>query len=759
MPSRSTEGQVVGDYTIVQPVGQDQQRVLYLASKGDPNWLFWLVESHQQIADISTGTKAEHFQHNGAHYLAMPVAGSSGATLFELVGALDPKFIVPLWATLADNFGYVHQKGQVHQRRGPFSLTHIIFSGTGQVMPLSGASITPDQFSCPAPELEHGPATPASDVYALGAALVALLGADLTQIHQPKGQIPQAVQANEVLLATLQVSTALDPEKRFQNGRAMAVALLEAVPAAKEKTEADPNVRTGLMTLLSIGAFLFLITGFFAWQQVIAPALGYAPAGSNTATLANGSGGAGFDTEQAMANLPAGDLIFENIDIDSSGEGSSTAASTVRIIMKVNKGADSLSEGTVLKLDVRVNGQPVAGGPSIVTANREGTFVMEFTTDQTTNGTYSITATAGDTSVTKSIYHISRGGGGEGGEAGDTTKITTGEINSDSNSQQDQTRERDTTVEDNVSANSEADISRMSETEGGGDGDRGDKRGISDVQGSASQVDTKNYEELITYFALSAPDSSSVQIQDGTSVTVLQDDEEVENFTLTMVDPEAEPLTVAIIIDVSGSMEGAAIEAARMAAANFVGQFAEYDIACVYTFSTVITHLQDCSKEHLDTITQISTIVAKGDTALYDVLFTVASEHSQLSGRQVIVLLSDGADTASKQATLETALTRLKESNIPLYAIGLISEQFDGSILERLAGETGGIYLEAPSTEELSTLYDRVRGQLDNQYRLAFDSLFPERQSGTITIRLEDQTGSLEIKREFFVQASSNATP
>jgi len=46
--------------------------------------------------------------------------------------------------------------------------------------------------------------------------------------------------------------------------------------------------------------------------------------------------------------------------------------------------------------------------------------------------------------------------------------------------------------------------------------------------------------------------------------------------------------------------------------------------------------------------------------------------------------------------------------------------------MEQLASQTGGEYLFAPSPDDLDALYQKIRGQLQNQYRIELTSLHGE---------------------------------
>src|SRR5262249_44678975 len=163
--------------------------------------------------------------------------------------------------------------------------------------------------------------------------------------------------------------------------------------------------------------------------------------------------------------------------------------------------------------------------------------------------------------------------------------------------------------------------------------------------------------------------------------------------------------------DVSGSMSGQPIQDARLAAANFVNQLGPLDSICIYSFSTQVHKVQNCTTDKKSVIRALDTLEVGHNTTLYDVLDTVAQEHAKLYGRQVILLLSDGADNIS-QTPLADALSHVQSINIPVYTIGLTSKDFQGQILEQIAKTTGGSFLQAPTSGELDKLFGQVRGQI-----------------------------------------------
>jgi len=119
---------------------------------------------------------------------------------------------------------------------------------------------------------------------------------------------------------------------------------------------------------------------------------------------------------------------------------------------------------------------------------------------------------------------------------------------------------------------------------------------------------------------------------------------------------------IALVIDVSGSMEGEKIEQAKAAAQRFLDLLPPQNQITLITFNDTIMQQNELAPfEQVEATVrgQIDAIVANGGTALYDAVAAAAQMLDQGEGNRIraIVVLSDGQDTGS-QTSLNT-LTQL----------------------------------------------------------------------------------------------------
>ena len=125
----------------------------------------------------------------------------------------------------------------------------------------------------------------------------------------------------------------------------------------------------------------------------------------------------------------------------------------------------------------------------------------------------------------------------------------------------------------------------------------------------------------------------------------------------------------------------------------------------------------------------IRATTARGDTALYDALYSSVEAFKGRPGRKAVILLSDGVDDDGygKQLSghsVEDVLTLAKSINVPVFTIGLGTE-IDAQLLKRIAIETGALNFSAPQASDLQRLYDGIGQQLAGQYNIYYSSNLP----------------------------------
>ncbi|MBV8213164.1 MAG: VWA domain-containing protein [Verrucomicrobia bacterium] len=218
-------------------------------------------------------------------------------------------------------------------------------------------------------------------------------------------------------------------------------------------------------------------------------------------------------------------------------------------------------------------------------------------------------------------------------------------------------------------------------------------------------------------------------------------EDEVDQQPL-MVESQLPPLSVVVAIDNSGSMRPRLAET-REAAKSFLELLAPADSVQVVGFAQQVKVLGAMSSNRGAAGKAIELTTARGNTALYDALFTSVDLLKDRPGRKAVVLLSDGVDDngVGKQLSkhsVQDVLQFAKRVNVPIYAIG-IGTEIDEALLSGFAQSTGGRYFLTPNPAELKNLYDQIGLQLAGQYLISYTSNLPaDGTTREVQVRYQD---------------------
>lgn len=170
---------------------------------------------------------------------------------------------------------------------------------------------------------------------------------------------------------------------------------------------------------------------------------------------------------------------------------------------------------------------------------------------------------------------------------------------------------------------------------------------------------------------------------------------------------------VVLLLDASGSMAGPGIFGAKQAAQAFLGSAPRDVEVGLVVFSDTARLLVSPTRDRGVVSRAIATLVAKGETALYDGVRT-AVQALGAGGLRNVVLLSDGADTVSR-TSLTDLLTQLKASGAQLDSVAFRTRDTAGSVLQQMASATAGRVLGAANVGDLAQAFRQAAASLTNQ--------------------------------------------
>ena len=195
-------------------------------------------------------------------------------------------------------------------------------------------------------------------------------------------------------------------------------------------------------------------------------------------------------------------------------------------------------------------------------------------------------------------------------------------------------------------------------------------------------------------------------------------------------------VSVAVLFDVSGSMEGH-LSSAREAATHVLSWLDARDEAGVFTFDTQLQQSGAFTRSLKALPEQLSSVVPFGATSLHDAIAETARRVAEREGRRrAVVVLTDGNDNASR-LTPEQVSAIASEIDVPVYILGVVpaidnpAEDTATMSVERsalagpladLANWTGGHVFAVSTPGQRSIAARQIIDELRHQYLIAFES-------------------------------------
>jgi VWFA-related protein len=292
---------------------------------------------------------------------------------------------------------------------------------------------------------------------------------------------------------------------------------------------------------------------------------------------------------------------------------------------------------------------------------------------------------------------------------------------------------------------------------------------VENVGQNAVTRDPHRYQSGVELTSINA----TVRDADGHLVTGLTKEafdlfEDGDPQTIAQFTSERVPVSLGVLLDTSDSMFGRRMADARVAVERFL--FDLLDPGDEY-FMTVFNHeprvltswttAPDVVRHALDGVK------ATGGTAVYDAvvaslpLFTKRSRQ-----RAAIVILSDGADTAS-DATLREVRAALVRSDVFIYAIAIdsperqpINTRVNATALREITDHSGGRTEVVHGSAELVEATASIATELNSQYLLGYtSSRAGDGQYHSLRVRVRGTDYKVRARDAFVSGPSPRRTP
>jgi Ca-activated chloride channel homolog len=236
---------------------------------------------------------------------------------------------------------------------------------------------------------------------------------------------------------------------------------------------------------------------------------------------------------------------------------------------------------------------------------------------------------------------------------------------------------------------------------------------------------------------------------------------------ITDVSREALPLNLICVLDVSGSVEGAPLAHLKDGMLAVVDALGDRDRAALVTFTERLQLHTSLTSDRQRLRELVAGVHARGATAVIDAAFAGLALREADDGRTLMLLFSDGRDTASwfsARAVLDAA----RRTDVVVYPVTLEirlagpAVKFIGSdelgwirggerLLEAFADETGGRVVHADNERGLRSTFTGVLAEFRQRYVLSYTPAGVSDESWhTIDVRLKGRSGQVKARRGYF---------
>jgi VWFA-related protein len=178
---------------------------------------------------------------------------------------------------------------------------------------------------------------------------------------------------------------------------------------------------------------------------------------------------------------------------------------------------------------------------------------------------------------------------------------------------------------------------------------------------------------------------------------------------------------VFVLFDTSNYMYRGFVYASD-AIADFVRGLDRADSVAVYTFSRNLTRAAPVSRDRNEVLQGLRKAVAGDEAALYNALLLTLRDAAKIPGRKVVIVFSNGPDSASMVAPDDVRAVA-EDEGIPIYVISTNDTSRDPistGVFRRLASRTGGKSFFAKTWQKQVEAFEAIREDLGNSYTVTY---------------------------------------
>lgn len=235
-----------------------------------------------------------------------------------------------------------------------------------------------------------------------------------------------------------------------------------------------------------------------------------------------------------------------------------------------------------------------------------------------------------------------------------------------------------------------------------------------------SRIDTEQYPLIRAYININGDKEGESELASEfkkEDFDLIDTQYEITDFSLVKNEAGSN-VSIAVVMDKSGSMQGAAIANAKAAAVEAVNHMdtKSQKLAVIsYNDSAYLEQGLTNRTESLKRV--INDIDAYGGTNISKGLKAALEEIKDEQGNRAVILMSDGQDGGSKEDMQEAVDEAVKEG-ISVYTVAF--GDCDDVYMESIAEATGGKFIKASDSADLADIYLTLQRYIVNNYCIEY---------------------------------------
>lgn len=182
---------------------------------------------------------------------------------------------------------------------------------------------------------------------------------------------------------------------------------------------------------------------------------------------------------------------------------------------------------------------------------------------------------------------------------------------------------------------------------------------------------------------------------------------------------------------------------------NLFGSLKANDEGAVLKFATEFQVVQPFTPDRALLQAKVAEAFNQGDgTRLYDTVYKAVDDAAmKTSFRRAVIVATDGVEDLPPSAppsvqNINTVIANAKSKNVPIFTVG-IGANINATDLGKMATDTGGIFYQANTSQNLATIYQQLASLLyENQYVLTFSRAVTGLPAVQTPIRITASSGT-----------------